>query len=132
MTPWHATTAYSLDGSVETVHLDTLKTSPHHELVCKNGVAWYYRERSTLYDWGNMAVYFEPLYPTGLIVTPVAGFAVPSLKDVDMEKIRRLAEHNSPVVLRGFADTEKEVITSKAGKAGKIRQGENLNQDSSK
>lgn len=133
MTPWHATTVYGLDGSVATVHLDMLKASSHHELVCKDGVAWYYRERSTLYDWGNMAVYFEPLYPTGLIVTPVIGFAVPSLKDVDMEKIHRLAEYNSPVVLRGFADTEKEVIVSKAGKIGEIRQGEDIiSHDSSK
>lgn len=121
MTPWHATTVYKLDGSVATAHLDTLNASSDYELVCKDGVAWYYREKSTLYDWGNMTVYFEPLYPTGLIVTPVAGFAIPSLNDVDMEKIHRLAEHNSPIVLRGFADTEKEVISSKAIEVGKIR-----------
>lgn len=132
MTPWHATTVYGLDGSVATVHLDMLNASSNHELVCKDGVAWYYREKSTLYDWGNMTVYFEPLYPTGLIVTPVAGFAVPSLKDVDMEKIHRLAEHNSPVVLRGFADTEKEVLSGKATEVGEIRPEGDSNQDSSK
>lgn len=132
MTPWHATTVYGLDGSVATVHLDMLEVSPNHELVLKDGVSWYYRERSTLYDWGNMAVYFEPLYPTGLIITPVVGFTIPSLKDVDMEKIRRLAEHNSPVVLRGFADTEREVVVSRAGGIGEVMPGENTNHDSPK
>lgn len=121
MTPWHATTVYGLDGSVATVHLDALQASANHELVCKNGVAWYYREKSDLYDWGNMSVYFEPLYPTGLIVAPIPGTAAPPLKDVDMDKIRSLAEHNSPVVLRGFAETEKEVIIGKAAEAGEVR-----------
>lgn len=131
MTPWHATTVYGLDGSVTTAHLDTLETSPRHELVYKDGVASYYRERSDLYIWDSMTVCFEPLYPTGLIVTPVAGFPAPSLKDVDMEKICCLAEYNSPIVIRGFSDTNKKVIVSKADEVGEIRR-ENIDHDSPK
>lgn len=130
MTPWHSTTVYRLDGSVATAHLDTLETSPNHELVYNDGVSWYYREKSDLYDWGNLAVCFEPLYPTGLIVTPVMGSAIPSLKDVDMDKIRRLAEHNSPIVIRGFAGIEEETVISKASEVGEIRGEENSSPES--
>lgn len=94
--------------------------SAAHELVSRGGQPWFFREKSALYDWDGMAVDFEPLYPFGLVVTPVPG-AAPSLADVDMTKLRRLAEFNSPVVLRGFRDsTDRELFVRKAGELGTI------------
>lgn len=68
-----------------------------------------------------MDVEFEPLYPFGLVITPAPGAAVPSLEDVDMSKLRKLSEFNSPVVIRGFRDTRnRELFVGKAGEMGTI------------
>lgn len=68
-----------------------------------------------------MDVEFEPLYPFGLVITPAPGAAAPSLADVDMKKLRGLAEFNSPVVMRGFRDSRnRELFVSKASEMGTI------------
>jgi hypothetical protein len=110
MTPWHATTVYGLNGSVTTAHLDSLKTSSSHELVFKDGAPWYYREKSDLYHWSDTRISFEPLYPTGLLITPVPGFDIQSFSSIDATKLRYLAEQNSPIILRGFTKTEIQVV----------------------
>lgn len=119
-TPWHTTLVFGLDGSVRTAPKAAMCASAAHELVSRDGQPWFFREKSALYDWDGMSVDFEPLYPFGLVVTPAAG-STPSLADVDMTKLRGLAEFNSPVVLRGFSDsTNRELFVRKAGELGTI------------
>ncbi|KAL0632894.1 hypothetical protein Q9L58_008210 [Maublancomyces gigas] len=120
-TPWHTTLVFDLDGSVHTAHRATIEASPKHEVVCRNGKPWFFREKSDLYTWEGMDIEFEPLYPFGLVITPAPGAAVPSLADVDMTKLRRLSEFNSPVVMRGFRDTKnRELFVGKASEMGTI------------
>lgn len=120
-TPWHTTLVFDLDGSVHTAHRAIIEASPKHEVVCRNGKPWFFREKSDLYTWEGMDVEFEPLYPFGLVITPAPGAAVPSLADVDMTKLRKLSEFNSPVVMRGFRDTRnRELFVSKASEMGTI------------
>lgn len=120
-TPWHTTLVFDLDGSVRTAHRATIEASPKHEVVCRNGKPWFFREKSDLYTWEGMDIEFEPLYPFGLVITPAPGAAVPSLADVDMTKLRRLSEFNSPVVMRGFRDTKnRELFVGKASEMGTI------------
>jgi len=122
MTPWHCAIAVGLDGSYRTVHAADVKET--HELVFRNGHPYYLREKSELWDFSPVKVEFEHLYPCGLIIRPVLEAGVsspPSLRDVDVSKMRKLAEHQSPVVLRGFADTnDQELYIEKAGEMGTI------------
>lgn len=118
MTPWHSSIAVGIDGSFRTVHpIDVRET---HDLVYQDGRPYYFRERSSLWDFGDTKVEFEHLYPCGLIIRPAAGTA-PSYRDVDVKKVRKLAEHQSPVVLRGFAETtDRELFTSRAYELGEV------------
>ncbi|KAF5309310.1 hypothetical protein D9611_014401 [Ephemerocybe angulata] len=75
----------------------------------KTGNPVYFREKSNLFAWSPQAV-FEPLYPCGLLIRPFEGPL--SIKDVDASKLRQLAELNSPVVLRGFTQTDDEILFS--------------------
>lgn len=98
-----------------------MEASLTHELVYRKGKPWFFREKSELYDWEGVDVEFEPLYPFGLMITPAPGTATPSLADVDMLKLRQLAEFNSPVVIRGFRDTKsREIFVGKASEMGTI------------
>jgi alpha-ketoglutarate-dependent taurine dioxygenase len=116
-TPWHSCIAVGIDGAFNTVHPSDVKDT--HELVYRYGRPYYYREKSDLYDWGDLQVEFEHLYPTGLIIRPTAG--TPSLRDVPMKKVRELSQLQSPVVCRGFADTtEEKVFQSKAYELGEV------------
>lgn len=118
MTPWHSSIAVTLDGSFKTVHADEVRDS--HDLVLRNGQPYYWREKADFYDYGDLKVSFEYLYPCGVIIRPIQG-TTPSLREVDMKKIRKLAELQSPVILRGFANTtERELFISKAEELGKI------------
>lgn len=122
MTPWHSTIAVGLDGSYKTVHAADVRDS--HELVFRNGHPHHFREKSNLWDFGAVKVEFEHLYPCGLIIRPAAQAdeaSPPSLRDIDVLKVRKLAELQSPVVLRGFADTnDRELYVKKAGEMGTI------------
>lgn len=117
MTPWHATTVYGLNGSVTTAHLDSLKTSSIYEPIFKDGAPWYYREKSDLYHWSDTLISFEPLYPTGLLITPVSGFDIQSFSSIDATKLRCLAERNSPVILRGFTKMGIRVVVNEVAEA---------------
>jgi hypothetical protein len=45
----------------------------------------------------------------------------PSLRDVDLIRVRKLAEFQSPVILRGFAETtDRELFISKAYEMGEV------------
>jgi hypothetical protein len=78
------------------------------ELVSEKGLPSYFREKSDLLTWGveKGGITAEPIYPCGLILRPAA--AAPgsmTMRDIDTEKVRSLAEIVSPVVLRGFCRT---------------------------
>ena len=120
MTPWHCSIAVGIDGSFKTVHAGDVKDT--HDLIFRNGQPYHFREKSDLWDFGNTKVEFEHLYPTGLVVRPAAGSqGQPSLRDFDIMKLRKLAEVQSPVVLRGFADTtNRELFTNKAYELGEV------------
>ena len=120
MTPWHCSIAVSIDGSFKTVHAGDVKDT--HDLIFRNGQPSHFREKSDLWDFGDTKVEFEHLYPTGLIVRPAAGSqGQPSLRDFDVMKLRKLAEVQSPVVLRGFADTtNRELFINKSYELGEV------------
>lgn len=118
MTPWHSSIAVGVDGSFKTVHAEDVRDT--HELVCRNGRPYCFREKSELFDFGSANVEFEHLYPCGLIVHAHGN---PSLRDVDVKKLRALAELQSPVVLRGFSETtDRELFTSRAYELGEVQE----------
>ena len=92
-------------------------------MVLQNGRPHHFREKSDLWDLGINAAY-EHLYPCGMIIRPTVGAdasSPPSFRDIDVLKVRRLAERQSPIILRGFADTtDRELYIKKAGEMGDI------------
>lgn len=120
MTPWHSSIAVGIDGSFKTVHAEDVRDT--HDLIFRNGRPYCFREKSDLYDFGNIKVECEHLYPCGLIIRPSGDCSLqPSLRDANMQKVRRLAELQSPVVLRGFAETtDRELFISKAYELGEV------------
>lgn len=120
MTPWHSSVSVGVDGSFKTVHAGDVRET--HDLVLRNGRPYHFREKSDLWDFGNLKVEFEHLYPCGLIIRPAPELeSKPSLRDVDVTRLRKLAEVQSPVVLRGFADTtDRELFISKAYDMGTV------------
>ncbi|KAE8149945.1 putative pyoverdine/dityrosine biosynthesis protein [Aspergillus avenaceus] len=118
MTPWHSATLITLDGQMHFEHRDKLDAREDVELVWKGGRPWYYRTKSELYSW-SIDVQFEPVYPCGIIVQPASDGSKPSLADVDMQKMRGLAQENSPITLRGFSNTrDREAFVAKAEEMG--------------
>ena len=120
MTPWHSSIAVGVDGSFRTVHAADVRET--HDLIYKDGRPYHFREKSSLFDFGELKVEFEHLYPCGLIIRPASGSGpAPSYRDVDVKKIRKLAEVQSPVILRGFADTtDRELFISRAYELGEV------------
>ena len=120
MTPWHCSIAVGIDSSYRTVHAADVALT--HDLVHRNGRPYCFREKSDLYDWGEMKVSFEHLYPCGLIVRPSTGIVgQSSLRDIDMAKLRGLSESQCPIIVRGLMDTnEWNLFISKAHKFGKV------------
>jgi alpha-ketoglutarate-dependent taurine dioxygenase len=118
MTPWHSSLVRALDGSITMSHALRVPAKTH-DLIMEHGRPSYFRERSPLFDW-SMDVVFEYMYPCGILVTPRSSLVGCSLHSVQMQKVRALAEHCSPVVLRGFRDTtDKHTFFAKAYDAGK-------------
>lgn len=120
MTPWHASVVVGIDGSFRLAHADEVKDT--HDLVLRDGRPYYWRERSDLYNFGDLKLEFEHLYPCGLIIRPdpETSKAV-SFRDVDFKKIRRLAELQSPVVLRGFGETtNRDLFINRAYELGEV------------
>ncbi|KAL6704707.1 hypothetical protein ACN47E_007989 [Coniothyrium glycines] len=107
ITPWHSSVAFKLDGTMLAGHRQMFDSMANMELVYEDGSPSHYRERSSLYDWQTGAVSFEPIYPGGLMITPTTGSKSMSIDKIDAGKVRELAEHNSPIILRGFSGTTK-------------------------
>lgn len=107
VTPWHSTVAIMLDGTVLAGQRKTFEEDTNMELVYEDGRPSYFRERSPLFQWNTSTpVKFEPLYPCGVMIQPAEGHKALSIQDIDASKVRGLAEHNSPIILRGFAQTK--------------------------
>lgn len=121
MTPWHASVVVGVDGSFRLAHADEVKDT--HDLIYHGGRPYFWRERSPLYDFGDLKVEFEHLYPCGLIIRPAPGASTaPSFREVDVKKIRTLSEMQSPVVLRGFTETtDRDLFISRAYELGEVQ-----------
>lgn len=92
-----------------------------HELISESGRPSYFRERSELFDWAGLELDFQYLYPCGLVVTPKHPHLHYPLWSVDMQKVRKLAEVCSPVILRGFQHTrDRRTFIAKAHDLGTI------------
>lgn len=121
-TPWHSTLALRLDGTVTTGHREQFAADDTFELIHEQGRPSYFREKSPLLSWGEAkgGIICEPVYPAGMIIRPAAGRNKMSMEDIDAEKVRGLAEVNSPVVLRGFAKTtNRDLFVAKSHQFGK-------------
>ncbi|EQB44842.1 hypothetical protein CGLO_16367 [Colletotrichum gloeosporioides Cg-14] len=101
MTPWHCAVAVDVEGNFRTGHLPTWRDT--HELVYRNGLPYFFRERSTLYSW-NAKVDFEHMYGGGLVVHNVGGSeqTKASLSVSDQKKAASLAVLQGRILFRGF------------------------------
>ena len=71
-----------------------------HEVVFQNSHPHHFREKSDLWGFGDVKIELEHLYPCGLIVRPAIGAdpaSPPSFRDIDVLKVRKLAELQSPI-----------------------------------
>ncbi|KAF2127515.1 hypothetical protein P153DRAFT_424165 [Dothidotthia symphoricarpi CBS 119687] len=89
VTPWHSSVIYKLDGTVRAGHCSMFEQIGNMEL-----------------EWSTSAVTFFPLYPCGLMIRPTNGTKTLAIGDINASKVRELAEHNSSVILRDFAQTK--------------------------
>lgn len=106
-TPWHSAVAIMVDGTVIAGQRKSFEEDANMELVYENGRPSHFRERSELYQWSSSTpVEFESMYPCGIMIRPSNGAKSLAIQDIDAQKVRQLAEVNSPVVLRGFAQTK--------------------------
>ncbi|KAH8155962.1 hypothetical protein CIB48_g12285 [Xylaria polymorpha] len=106
-TPWHGALVRGLNGSICIAHAATVSALTHDLIYDANGRPSYFRERSDAFNWPNMNVTFEYLYPCGIVVKPTPGNKYP-LSMLDMQKVRKLAIGCSPIILRDFSNTKNE------------------------
>lgn len=107
-TPWHCAVAFDLDGTLRSGHRADFDADPSYDLVYEDGRPSYYRARelSELVTWDKAPITATPLYPCGMLLTATGhGSQKPTVDAIDAPKVRALAEHNSPVVVRGFKKT---------------------------
>ncbi|OAA38216.1 Pyoverdine biosynthesis [Beauveria brongniartii RCEF 3172] len=120
-TPWHCSVAYMLDGTVTSGMRSDLEKDEKLELVYENDRPSYFREKSDLFSWAEErgGVECKPIYPSGWMITPKKGPKAVALPDIDAKKVRTLAEHNSPVIMRDFANTiKRDLYLEKAHEFG--------------
>jgi pyoverdine/dityrosine biosynthesis protein Dit1 len=110
--PWRSAVAVDGNGSYRTVFPGDVRDT--HEVVYKNGRPYFLRFKSDLFDWksSGLAVDFEHLYPSGLIIrpTPASGNGQSLLHLIPQEKVRQLSKTFSPIVLRGFSGSPNESL----------------------
>ncbi|KAM0344839.1 hypothetical protein ACHAPU_007221 [Fusarium lateritium] len=120
MTPWHGALVRAANGDLTMSHALNV-SALKYDLVFEHDKPSYFRERSPLFSWKGMDLTFTFMYPSGIIVRPARHDLKYSLQDVDMAKFRQLSQQCSPVVLRGFQDTQqKSIFVSKAKEMGTI------------
>jgi hypothetical protein len=102
-TPWHCTVAVAINGSYLAVHSKEVRGT--HNLVFRDGQPYFYREKSTLWDWDDLAVDFEPQYPAGLLVRPQRQQVV-TLGQIHIDKLRQLARlYRGSISVVGFSNS---------------------------
>ncbi|KAF3761231.1 Clavaminate synthase-like protein [Cryphonectria parasitica EP155] len=109
-TPWHCAVAFDIDGTLRSGHRAHFDASEEYDLIYENGRPSYYRHKSLsdLVTWEKASVTASPIYPCGMMLIP-DGTRKLYIEDIDASKVRALAEHNSPVVLRGFKKTTDRI-----------------------
>lgn len=123
-TPWHSAVAIELDGTYRTVHASEVRDT--HELVYVNERPSHYRAKSDIFNWkaDGLEVTFQHLYPCGMYIRPASATTdnpTTSIRTIPMQKVRKLAQTFSPVVLRGFSNSKDEALyLSKAHELGEI------------
>lgn len=118
-TPWHCTLGVRLDGTTTTGMAQTFQDDPNWELAYENDRPSHFREKSDLWRWDSGEITCTPLYPAGVMIQPKAGPNKLSMRDIDARKVRALAEHVSPVILRNFGGTQhRERYIEKAHEFG--------------
>lgn len=78
-----------MDGTYQTVHAKDVRES--HRLVYQDGRPYFYREKSALWEWEADDVEFRPLYPRGLLVSPVDTSKGRTLTNGELEKLNQLS-----------------------------------------
>lgn len=123
MTPWHGAVVRKVDGTITMMHAHKVMAMSH-EVIYQNGRPMYFREKSDLFSWNEKPLEFEYLYPTGILVRPRESRTTSTknaLCTVDMQKVRKLSELCSPVVLRGFTETtDRRAFLAKAYDLGTV------------
>ncbi len=115
-----------MDGTIQSGPRRQFEENPDQfELVYdERGQPSFFREKTDLLSWDNdVKIRCEPLYPCGLLIMPAAGDGQKgfSIHDIDAARVRKLAEINSPVVLRGFTGTDnRELFVGKAAELGEL------------
>lgn len=120
-TPWHCSIAFRLDGTITTGHRAFFDADSRFELVHENGRPSFYREKSPLLSWSahKEDIWCEPLYPAGYLIRPAASPGSLSMQDISAAKVQALAEHVSPMILRGFSTTtNRDLFIKKAHELG--------------
>ncbi|KAK8431996.1 putative pyoverdine/dityrosine biosynthesis protein [Phyllosticta citricarpa] len=112
ITPWHSTMVCRLDGTFQPMTRSEAEACSDLELVYRNRQPWCFREKSPLYDLPNATI--EHVYPCGLLIKATKGAHI---SDVDIMKVRQLAERNSPVILRDFEGTTDRPTFVATGRA---------------
>ncbi|PVH95939.1 hypothetical protein DM02DRAFT_476428, partial [Periconia macrospinosa] len=119
-TPWHSSLAVALDGSYSTVHSKNVRET--HTLVHRDdaeATPHYYREKSSLWDWEDSDVVFEPQYPNRLVVRPRRSLAEAVAKNLSSQQIEKLKElmtvHTAgPVIVEGFTNADLATVDAAA------------------
>lgn len=102
-------------------HSKVLLEDPQYELAFRDGRPSHFQEASDLYHWEGLDIDIEPIYPCGIKISPRKREQKLSIGDVDMNKIRALAEINSPVLMRGFSgSSDRAVFVDKSREMGPI------------
>ncbi|OKL58068.1 hypothetical protein UA08_06627 [Talaromyces atroroseus] len=104
--PWHASVLVLSNGEIKTG--DAKDFRDHYEIVNKNGRPYYFRERSTLYDW-SVPVEIQHSYKEVLIKNPGEGEQLLQLED-RLKLARCIVLHKGQTVhVEGFTIPEGQV-----------------------
>ncbi|KAJ5617559.1 hypothetical protein N7537_002673 [Penicillium hordei] len=85
MSPWHCSIAVTTTGEFITAHQSTHRQK--FDLINKDGQPYFFRERSSLFDW-DTSVNFEHHYGQNLVIKAQID---QGLSDLDLDKLALLA-----------------------------------------
>ncbi|KAF5383926.1 hypothetical protein D9757_007406 [Collybiopsis confluens] len=120
-TPWHNVVYEAADGSLQIGHLQSFDKN-NYEVVSKHGRPYYIREKTTAYSFGpqlNEHISFTRNFPFGLTISSPPSLGL-SLKDLPMDKLRKLTAMHSCVLLRGFSQVDRDDMIKKSEELGPI------------